>query len=293
MMNKKIILIIFLLLIGIILVLPIFSSNILLAPAESVIDLFIQDDENGNQNQDDDTTCGDGIVNGNEQCDDSNTNEGDGCSATCQIETPNQQNNQQQQNQQQDSGTAGGGSSGGGGQQSNQQGSEPSDSLPSETEKEEEPQEITYIVNEELTANKLIRSPLLGKNSLLLFTHFYESTKTGELKKSEHNIKILDIIKNEESSNLLILVSPASEQASISYRNSITLNLDGDAPALIKINFFSLEEEKAGIEISLEEKTSDNYITQIMFFLGLILIIAALFIIVLKIIKSNSNKYSY
>ena len=32
--------------------------------------------------------CGDGIKEGNEQCDDGNTNSGDGCSSTCQIETP-------------------------------------------------------------------------------------------------------------------------------------------------------------------------------------------------------------
>lgn len=33
--------------------------------------------------------CGDGIVNGPEQCDDNNNQNGDGCSATCQIETCN------------------------------------------------------------------------------------------------------------------------------------------------------------------------------------------------------------
>ncbi len=32
--------------------------------------------------------CGDGIINGNEQCDDGNSNNGDGCSAACQDETP-------------------------------------------------------------------------------------------------------------------------------------------------------------------------------------------------------------
>ena len=32
--------------------------------------------------------CGDGIVNGNEQCDDSNNLDGDGCSASCSVEVP-------------------------------------------------------------------------------------------------------------------------------------------------------------------------------------------------------------
>ena len=30
--------------------------------------------------------CGDGVINGGEQCDDGNTHNGDGCSATCQLE---------------------------------------------------------------------------------------------------------------------------------------------------------------------------------------------------------------
>ena len=34
-------------------------------------------------------TCGDGIINGSETCDDGNTISGDGCSSTCQIETVN------------------------------------------------------------------------------------------------------------------------------------------------------------------------------------------------------------
>src|SRR5450432_3201880 len=33
--------------------------------------------------------CGDGIVNGSEQCDDGNTISGDGCSSACQLETAN------------------------------------------------------------------------------------------------------------------------------------------------------------------------------------------------------------
>ena len=32
------------------------------------------------------STCGNGMMNANEGCDDSNTNNGDGCSASCQIE---------------------------------------------------------------------------------------------------------------------------------------------------------------------------------------------------------------
>ncbi|HSN24636.1 MAG TPA: DUF4215 domain-containing protein, partial [Kofleriaceae bacterium] len=31
--------------------------------------------------------CGDGVVDGSEQCDDGNTTSGDGCSATCELES--------------------------------------------------------------------------------------------------------------------------------------------------------------------------------------------------------------
>ena len=43
----------------------------------------------GGNNGGDSHSCGDGIVNGSEQCDDGNVVSGDGCSSSCQKETPN------------------------------------------------------------------------------------------------------------------------------------------------------------------------------------------------------------
>jgi len=42
--------------------------------------------------------CGDGIINGIEQCDDDNNDNGDGCSSTCRVEESDPDDNRRQGN---------------------------------------------------------------------------------------------------------------------------------------------------------------------------------------------------